>query len=216
MDPTTELATLNAKYHALSVLRPGLATGKWECPGARQKTVPTRVLNQDSPDAAVGAVIKMESTATHARNSGTSQPLSEWIRNDWLADGMPTKYALLLPDERKAFNRIRRSPEEFNSSQSDELLEGLAGWLRTNVPENTVTPPASDDGVPVVPWHYARLDCYAQMPPSGVLYCRWWWHMTTGGPGMIITETAGQVAPAVGRTIEKTGVVVTNAMTGGC
>ena len=79
--------------------------------------------------------------------------VSEWMHNDWLADGMPTKYALLLPNERKAFNRIRRSPEEFNSFQSVELLEGLTGWLRTNVPENTVTPPASDDGVQVVPRH---------------------------------------------------------------
>ena len=84
--------------------------------------------------------------------------VDESIRNYWLAKGMPTKYALLLPDERKAFNRIRRNPEEFNQSQSDELLEGLAGWLRTNDPENTVTPPASDDGVPVVPMHNDRPD----------------------------------------------------------
>ena len=54
------------------------------------------------------------------------------------------------------------------------------------------------------------------MPLPGVLYCRGWWHMTKGGPGMNITETAGQIAPAVGRTIKKTGVAVTNAMTGGC
>ena len=76
MDPVREDATtLNAKVRdrALSVLRPGMATGKWERPGARQQTVPTRVLNQDSPDAAVGAVTKTESTTTYARNSGTCQ-----------------------------------------------------------------------------------------------------------------------------------------------
>ena len=74
MDLTTELASVNAKHQALSALRPGLATGKWECPGARLKTAPTHVLNQNSPDAAVGAVTKKGSTTTHARNSGTSQP----------------------------------------------------------------------------------------------------------------------------------------------
>ena len=40
--------------------------------------------------------------------------------------------------------------------------------------------------------------------------------MTTGGPGKTITVPAGKVAPVAGRTIEKTGVVATNAMTGGC
>ena len=82
--------------------------------------------------------------------------VSEWVYNHWLVDGMPTRYALLLPNERKAFNKIRLSPDEFNSMNTVEL-----GWPRTNVPQDTVTPPASDNGAPVVPWHLPVGLCYA-------------------------------------------------------
>ena len=85
--------------------------------------------------------------------------VSEWVYNHWLVDGMPTRYALLLPNERKAFNKIRLSPDEFNSMNTVELGCKYS-LLRTNVPQDTVTPPASDNGAPVVPWHLPVGQCY--------------------------------------------------------
>ena len=85
--------------------------------------------------------------------------VSEWVYNHWLVDGMPTRYALLLPNERKAFNKIRLSPDEFNSMNTVELGCKYS-LLRTNVPQDTVTPPASDNGAPAVPWHLPVGLCY--------------------------------------------------------
>ena len=81
--------------------------------------------------------------------------VSEWEDNDWLVDGLPSKYALLLPDEREAFNNLGLSPVNFNSMPSVEQ-----GWWRADVPGDTVTPPASDNGAPVVPWHLPVGLCY--------------------------------------------------------
>ena len=71
---------------------------------------------------------------------------SEWEYNDWLVSGSPSKFALLLPDERDAFLLAGLCPQNYNTPPPFD-----AGWWRTNVPRDTITPLASDNEAPAAP-----------------------------------------------------------------
>ena len=66
---------------------------------------------------------------------------SEWEYNDWLVDGSPSKFALLLPHKRDAFVQAGNDPQTYNTPPS---FEQVSRW-RTNVPQDTNAPPATDN-----------------------------------------------------------------------
>ena len=72
---------------------------------------------------------------------------SEWEYNDWLANGSPSKFALLLPNERDAFMLAGLCPQTYNTPPS---FAEVSQW-RKNVPRDTITPPASDNEAPAAP-----------------------------------------------------------------
>ena len=47
---------------------------------------------------------------------------SEWEYNDWLVNGSPSKFALLLPNERDAFLRAGHDPQTYNTPPSIEQV----------------------------------------------------------------------------------------------
>ena len=63
---------------------------------------------------------------------------TEGNSNDWLVNGLPSKFALLLPHERAAFLQAGNDPQTYNTPPS---FEQVSQW-RTNDPQDTDTPPA--------------------------------------------------------------------------